>query len=223
MKRDIAFRKIHTLCQRFDDAISVSSEDDRRRVDQHEITIGQAWELERPCLLPLPSKDFDCCTIKPVKLMPYSQVEFDTNRYSIAADKVVKNLVIKAYPFQVKIGHGNETIAELPRCYGPNQDVFDPLHYLPLLEQRPGAFENAKPLRRWRSTWPPVYEQLLERLKAEGDERRGIREFVSILKLHRDFPPDCIEQAVTQALRLGCIHADGVRLCLHQLMNPVAM
>jgi transposase len=194
--------------------------DDRRRVDHHEFTIGQAWELERPYLLSLRKRDFECCVIKPVSLRPYSQVEFDTNRYSIPADRAVQNLVIKAFPFRVKILHGNETLAEHLRCYGHNQDVFDPLHYLSLLEQRPGAFEHAKPLRRWRAVWPPVYEQLLARLKAEGDERRSIREFVSILKLHQDYPAKWIEQAVTQALQLGCIHADGVRLCLHQLMNP---
>jgi len=130
--------------------------DDWRRVDGQAVTIGQAWEVERGHLLPLPVRDFDCCLTKPVSLTPYSQVEFETNRYSVPADHVYQKLVIKAYPFRVKILHGNDVIAEHPRCYGHHQDVFDPLHYLPLLEQRPGAFEYAKPIRRWRQQWPPV-------------------------------------------------------------------
>jgi len=194
--------------------------DDVRQVDRQEVTIGQAWEMEKPFLLPLPGYDFDCCTIKPVSLVPYSLVEFETNRYSIPTDNVFPKLVLKAYPFQVKILHGTQTLAEHPRCYGHKQDIFDPLHYLPLLEQRPGAFEHAKPIRRWRKEWPPVYEQLLARLKADNVSNGAIREFVQILKLRQDYPAECIEQAVTQALQLGCIHADGVRLCLHQLMNP---
>jgi len=194
--------------------------DDLRKVDGHEVTIGQAWQMEKPYLLPLPEWDFDCCTIKPVNLIPYSQVEFDTNRYSVPADTLYRNLVIKAYPFRVKILHGNDTLAEHPRCYGHKQDIFDPLHYLPLLEQRPGAFEHAKPIRRWRKQWPAVYEQLLARLRADERESQAVREFVGILKLHKDYPAELIETAVAQAFQFGCIHADGVKLCLHQLLHP---
>ncbi len=194
--------------------------DDQRQVDGQAVTIGAAWEMEKPFLMGLPEKDFDCCTIKPVSLMPYSQVEFETNRYSVPADILSSKLVLKAYPFRVKILHGNDTLAEHPRSYGRNQEIFDPLHYLPLLEQRPGAFEHAKPIRRWRKQWPAVYEQLLARLKTENRDGNGIREFVHILKLHQKHPTDLVEQAVTQALQFGCTHADGVRLCLHQLLNP---
>jgi transposase len=194
--------------------------DDLRQVDRQEVAIGRAWEMEKPYLLPLPEFDFDCCTIKPVSLIPYSLVEFETNRYSIPADQVSPKLVLKAYPFRVKILHATQTLAEHPRCYGHKQDIFDPLHYLPLLEQRPGAFEHAKPIRRWRKQWPPVYEQLLARLKAEHDSGRAIREFVQILKLRQDHPAERVEQAITQALDFGCSHADAVKLCLYQLTPP---
>jgi len=194
--------------------------DDQRRVAGQALPIGQAWELERPKLRPLPARAFDCCLSKPVSLTPYSQVEFETNRYSVPADQVYAHLVLKAYPFRVQILHGDTTLAEHPRCYGQHQDIFDPLHYLPLVEQRPGAFEHAKPIRQWRQHWPPVYEQLLARLKAEAADRQGIREFVQILKLHRDHPAALIEQAIAQALQFGCVHADGVQLCLHQLLHP---
>lgn len=197
--------------------------DDLRRVEGHEVTIGQAWQMEQPLLLPLPPRDFNCCTIRPVSLTPYSQVEFETNRYSVPTDDVHPKLVIQAYPFRVKILHCNDILAEHPRCYGRHQDIYDPLHYLPLLEQRPGAFEHAKPIRHWRKAWPPMYEQLLAHLRAEeqnGDQRQSIREFVHILKLLCEYPAELVEQAIAQALHFGCAHADGVRLCLHQLLNP---
>jgi len=194
--------------------------DDQRRVDRQKVTIGEAWEMEKPYLLPLPERDFECCVTKPVTLNPYSQVEFQTNRYSVPADRACRNLVIKAYPFRVDVLHLNEVIATHPRCYGREQDVLDPLHYLPLLEQRPGAFDHAKPIRRWRESWPPVYERLLTHLRAQWPDGRGVREFVRILKLHHDHPADLVAQAVGQALEYGCAHADGVQLCLHQLMNP---
>jgi hypothetical protein len=54
----------------------------------------------------------------------------------------------------------------------------DPLHYLVLLEQRPGAFEYAKPLRQWRQNWPVCYHLLLRRLREKWPEGRGVKEFV---------------------------------------------
>lgn len=196
--------------------------DDRRRVDRQKVTIGEAWEMEKPYLLPLPARDYDCCVNRPATLNPYSQVVLDTNRYSVPVDKAYRNLVIKAYPFRVDILHLDKVIASHRRCYGREEDIFDPLHYLPLLEQRPGAFEHAKPIRRWREEWPPVYESLLQRLQEQGLNGQGVREFVRVLKLHRDHPAKLVAQAVEQALAYGCVHADGVELCLHQLSNPEA-
>lgn len=195
--------------------------DDLRKVDGQPVTIGQAWEMEKPYLMPLPERDFECCINKPVTLNPYSQVEFETNTYSVPADKTYRNLVLKAYPLRVEILYGNDTLAKHPRCYEKNQEICDPLHYLPLIEERPGAFENAKPIRRWRKQWPPIYEQLLAGLRAEN-EGNGTREFVRVLKLHQDYPAEVVEQAVSQAMKFGCIHAEGVKLCLHQILNPTA-
>jgi hypothetical protein len=114
----------------------------------------------------------------------------------------------------------DEIIVRHPRCFNKEQDVLDPLHYLPLLEQRPGAFEHAVPLRQWRIAWPAVYEQLLQRLQANKPEGRGVREFLSVLKLHKDYPAKLIEKAVCMALELGAVHLDGVQLCLRQLLEP---
>jgi len=194
--------------------------DDARQVAGQPTPIGVAWEVERPLLLPLPARDFPCCVTRPVCLTPYSQVEFETNRYSVPADRAQPHLVLKAYPFRVDILYLDAVVASHRRCYGKNQDIFNPLHYLPLLEQRPGAFEHAKPLRRWRETWPPIYERLLAKLVAEQSDGRGIREFVRILKLHETYPARLVEQAITQALEYGCLHSDGIALCLRQILHP---
>lgn len=203
-----------------DHLLSACLADDLRRVDRQNVTIGEAWETEKPYLLPLPGKDFECCVSKPVTLNGFCQVEYDTNRYSVPADDAYQNLVLKAYPFWIDILHLNDVIATHARCYGRKQDILDPLHYLPLLERRPGAFDHAKPIRRWRESWPSVYERLLARLQSKWPDGRGVREFIRILKLHRDHPADLIARAVTEALEYGCAHADGVRLCLRQLTSP---
>jgi transposase len=201
--------------------LAACRQDDQRQVARQPVTSGEAWALERPCLRPVPAPDFACCVTVPVSLNPYGMVSYDTNWYSVPADQARPQLLLKAYPFEIEVSDGQTVIARHARCYGHQQDIFDPLHYLPLLEARPGAFEHAKPLRQWRTTWPAVYEQLLATLRARGGPESGIiREFVQILSLHRDHPATLVEQAITQALAHGCPHLDGVRLCLHQVQHP---
>jgi hypothetical protein len=194
--------------------------DDARQVAGQAMTIGNAWQHERDFLRPLPEHDYACCITRSVTLTPYSQVIFETNRYSVPVDQAVRHLTLRAFPFEVEVSKGEQVVACHPRCYGQGQDVFDPLHYLPLLEQRPGAFDYAKPVRRWRATWPPVYEDVLAHLRDQWPEGRGVREFIHILKLHTQHPADLVERALTQALTYGCPHYDRVVLCLNDLLHP---
>ena len=197
--------------------------DGQRQPDGWTRTIAEAFAQEQALLRPLPDHDFDCCVTLTVALNPYSQVTFETNRYSVPVEAVRATLTLKAYPFRIDILDDQQLIARHPRCYGRDQDLFDPHHYLPLLEQRPGAFEHARPLRAWRKTWPPVYEQLLTQLRATWPDGRGVREFIQVLKLHRAHPATLIEQAIQRALALGCSHLDGIRLCLHQLRDDTSL
>jgi hypothetical protein len=107
-------------------------------------------------------------------------------------------------------------ITEHERCFGREQDILNPLHYLTLLEQRPAAFDHALPVRRWRKQWPAVYEQLLQELRQRWPGGKGVREFVAILKLHQIYPPEQMEQAVRQALDWDMAHFNGVQACLEQ-------
>lgn len=191
--------------------------DMQRRIRGQDRPVADLWAQERPLLLPVPPSDFPACVNRPVKVNPYSQVVFETNRYSVPTEHVKRQLVLRAYPFEVEVLAFDRVVARHPRCFGREQDVYDPLHYLGLLAQRPGAFEHAAPLRRWRQEWPPVYEQLLAAMTARWPEGRGVREFLAILKLHRQHAPEALEGAVREALTLGAIHLDGVQLCLRQL------
>jgi transposase len=197
--------------------------DDARRVDRQPVTIGEAWRMEKPYLLGLPTWDFDCCVSKEVSINGYSQVEYETNRYSVPCDKTYdKDVVLKAYPFRIQILHLDKVLASHPRCYDRKRDILDPLHYLSLLEQRPGAFDHAKPVRRWRESWPPIYEDLLDHLRKKWPDSKGVREFIRVLRLHKEYPQDLIAEAVKQALAYGCGHLDGIQLCLRQLTEPAA-
>lgn len=189
----------------------------QRRVRGQLASVADLLADERSQLLPLPGELFPACVRYPVKPNGYSQVDLDTNRYSVPTEHGNDQLVLRAYPFRVEILFGDEVIATHPRCFGHEQDILNPLHYLNLLEQRPGAFEHAKPLRYWRKHWPQDYDRLLEALRTRLPEGRGVKEFIAVLKLHREYPADQIQEAVHTALELGAASLDGVMLCLRQL------
>lgn len=190
-----------------------------RRVRGQLASVAELLADERSQFLPLPKELFPACVNHPVKPNGYSQVDLDTNRYSVPAEHGNDQLVLRAYPFRVEILFANEVIATHPRCLGHEQDILNPLHYLLLLEQRPAAFEHAKPMRYWRKYWPKDYDRLLEALRTRLPDGRGVKEFIAILKLHRKYPADQVEQAVQAALELGAASLDGVLLYLRQLQQ----
>jgi hypothetical protein len=193
--------------------------DDQRRVHGQPLTIGQAWEQERGFLRSLPPFEYDCCAITSARLTPYSQVTYETNRYSVPVKRARRDVIVKAYPFHVELCDQTTVLARHPRCYGRDQDIFDPLHYLPLLEQRPGAFDYAKPLKRWREGWPEPYHRMLRTLRETWPDGRGIQEFVRVLELHKDYSPQIMEAAIEKALSYGCVHFDGVMHCLQEFTS----
>ena len=141
--------------------------DMQRRVRGETRLVAEVWQTEKAALLPLNAVDYPACSSHVVKVNPYSQVVFETNRYSVPTEYTGKQLALRAYPFRVEVLSLAQIVAEHPRCFGREQDVLDPLHYLGLLEQRPGAFEYAIPMRRWRQNWPEEYERLLTALAPE--------------------------------------------------------
>ena len=120
----------------------------------------------------------------------------------------------------VEITDGQRVLAVHPRCYGREQDILNPLHYLPLLEQRPGAWEQAKPIQEWQQRWPEVYDHYLAALRERLPRAQATREFVRILRLHEDYPEATIAQALEQALATHCYSAEGVKHLLRRLTEP---
>jgi transposase len=188
----------------------------QRQIFGQSCTVEEAWEEEKQHLRPCPDYDFACCNVREARLNGYSQITFQTNRYSVPTDQAYPWVTVRAYPFQVEVLYQDQILATHQRSYERNQDIIDPLHYLPLLEQRPGAFDHAQPIRQWREEWDPVYEKLLKHLKKRLPTNRAIKEFVKILRLHHDHDTNDIVQAINQALACGCAHLDSVLLCLHQ-------
>ena len=73
-----------------------------------------------------------------------------------------------------------QAVAEHRRRWGRERVSFDPVHYLALLERKPGALDHARPLDGWEL--PECFAVLRRRLEAERDGE-GTREFIRVLRL----------------------------------------
>ena len=86
--------------------------------------------------------------------------------------------------------------------------MFDPVHYLPLLEQKTAALDQAAPLQGW--DLPEGFGTLCRLLESRMG-RRGKREFVQVLRLLESFSLEDVHSAVRDSLRLGALSFDAVK------------
>ena len=174
----------------------------------HDETIGQRMERDLDALLPLPAVPYDACDKQASRVSSLSLVRYKTNDYSAPVAYGHRDVLVKGYVNQVVISCGAEVIARHPRSYERDDFVFDPLHYLPLLERKTAALDQAAPLQGW--DLPDEYRTLRRLLEARMG-RRGKREFVQVLRLLETFSHQEVHHAVRDALRLGAISFDAVK------------
>ena len=178
------------------------------RLRGHAESIGQRMERDLDALLPLPPVPYDACDRQAGRVSSLSLVRYKTNDYSVPVAYGHRDVLVRGYVDQVVISCGSEIIARHPRSYGRDDFVYDPIHYLPLLEQKAGALDQAAPLQDWDL---PEEFGTLRRLLESRMGRRGKREFVQALRLLETFSMAEVHSAVRDALRLGAISFDAVK------------
>jgi hypothetical protein len=135
-------------------------------------------------------------------------VRYQGNDYSAPVAYGHRAVLVRGYVHQVVISCGEQVIARHPRSYQKGDFVYDPRHYLPLLEHKVGALDQAAPLAGWNL--PPEFDTLRRLLEARLG-KRGKREYVQVLRLMETFPQPEVHQGVRDALRLGTIGFDAVK------------
>ena len=174
----------------------------------HTETIGQRMERDLDALLPLPPVAYDACEKQAGRVSSLSQVRYRTNDYSVPVAYGYRDVLVRGYVDEVVISCGSEVIAKHPRSYERDDFVYDPIHYLPLLERKTGALDQAAPLQGWDL---PGEFSTLRRLLESRMGRRGKREYVQVLRLLETFSQQEVAAATKDAIRLGAISFDAVK------------
>ncbi|MEJ2691203.1 MAG: IS21 family transposase [Deltaproteobacteria bacterium] len=186
------------------------------RIKGREGTVNDLFAAECDQLLPLPQTPFTVIQITTGKVDAYATVIVDKNRYSVPALYSGLKVQIHLAVTWLEIFYNGKKLATHSRLFGNNKWQLNPDHYLELIQQRPMAFQSARPLRHWRKTWPPCLEKLLARFQESQGETAGIKDFISVLMLYRDHSGEAIQAAVELAVAHNLSSSPGVKHLLHQ-------
>ena len=119
-----------------------------------------------------------------------------------------REVLVREDVHEVVIACAAEEIARHPRFYECEDFIFDPLHYLALLERKIGALDQAAPLVGW--TLPEEFATLRRLLEGRLGQP-GKREFVQVLRLLEVFHADDVSAAVREAIGRGVLSFDAVK------------
>jgi transposase len=171
-------------------------------------TIGERLERDLAALRkPLPPP-YDACEKVPATVSSLSLVRYRRNDYSVPTSFGYREVLVRGYVHEVVIACGTEIIARHPRSYEREDFVFDPLHYLALIEQKINALDQAAPLAGWQL---PEEFATLRRLLEARMGKPGKREFVQVLRLMEAFRIDDVTAAVGDAIARGAIGFDAIK------------
>jgi transposase len=178
------------------------------RLRGHTETIGERLERDLAAMRrPLPPP-YDACEKVGTRVSSLSLVRYRRNDYSVPTSFGHREVIVRGYVHEVVIACGAEIIARHPRSYEREDFVFDPLHYLALIEQKINALDQAAPLADWKL---PEEFATLRRLLEARMGKKGKREFVQVLRLMETFRIEDVTDAVGDAIARGAIGFDAIK------------
>lgn len=185
---------------------SLNRQDDKLR--GHTETIGDRMLRDLDALMNLPAVPYDACEKVSTRASSTSLVRYRSNDYSVPVAYAHHEVQVRGYVDSVIISCSAEVIARHKRCYDTDTPIFEPLHYLPLLEQKIGALDQAAPLKNWNL--PDAFATFRRLLEARMG-KKGKREYVQVLRLIENFGIEEVHKALKQALGIGAFGYDAVK------------
>jgi transposase len=177
---------------------------------------------ELPAMLPLPAERFEAHRVEKTSVGPLSLVRFDRNDYSIPTKYAHHPVTAIGTVDEVRLVVGNHLAARHSRSWKKHGTLFNPIHYLALLERKPGAFDFSRPLEEW--ALPSCFDLLRRRLESDMEGSKGTREFIKVLRLLETASLSQLAKAVEQALFIGANSVDAIKLILaYRRQEPIAL
>jgi len=182
------------------------------------LSIADVLEQEQTELMPMPSS-FDGYVENPARVSSTCLVNVKVNHYSVPCEWVGQIVSIRLYPERINVVANEKLIASHARCFARGKTRYNWLHYIPLLERKPGALRNGAP-------FADMPEPLLQLQRALLRREGGDRVMAQVLAVVPTFGLEAVLVAAELVLESGLPSAEHVlnvlaRLKAQALPEPV--
>jgi hypothetical protein len=109
-------------------------------------------------------------------------VRFDGNHYSVPCEYAGKNVTVRIFAERVVLAIDGRKVAKHERSFGKGRYILDPMHYLPLLDRKPGALRNGRPFLDWEL--PVSIRMIWESLRRYPDWDRQMSSILSAIPIY---------------------------------------
>lgn len=136
----------------------------------------------------------------------YGLINYATNMYSVDCNYVDKIVEVRIYAKKIVVLFEGKVIGEHERCFERYKRIYDPWHYVPALEQKPGALRNGAPFKQLKL--PQSFVNMREAFNAHKD---GDKQFIQVLLQVLKHGLDKVDEACGYALKHGISNADIIK------------
>ena len=174
--------------------------------------VAVMYEEERGNLSPLPVKPFDAYGASEALVGTDLTFRHNGVKYSLPYEFAGKTITVRSRVYDVEAWHKGALVYRHERAFGKGENQYIPEHYLPLLEKKARALENAAPLKY--GVVPPELDAFRKKCMAKNK----YEQLAQILLLGQSTDAALLLQAVDYANRTALPTIDKVRLylSLHQ-------
>jgi transposase len=183
---------------------------DRPWPEDGQLTVGAAFQTERPSLMAMPDNPYPLEERLEVQSGKTPYVRFDLNDYSIPHTHVRRSLTVLASANRVRILDGAAVLADHARSYDKGAQVENAEHVAALKAHKRGARQHSGVDRLSQAV--PACAELLSRAATAGHHLASITRTLSEYLDHHGAA--AMQEAVLEALRRDVPHPNAVRHAL---------
>jgi transposase len=198
--------------------------DDGRVITGRLITIGAAFTLEAPSLMPLPNEAFDAARLLDARVDNRARVSVRQNFYSVPARYAGRRLPVRLGARTVDIYDGSKQVAAHERAVGRFVEVLVLDHYLEVLKVKPGGLPGATALAqaKTRGAFTASHQQYWDAARRARGDTAGTRALIEILLAHRTMTAAALTAAMDRAVASGCLDPQVVLIDARRDSGQVA-
>ena len=188
----------------------------RPHPEEKDRRIAEVFAQEQASLLPI-AAPFAGFTERECRVTRTSLISYDRNQYSVESAMAGQTVTIRAGADRIVVIKNSNVVGEHIRQFGRDKTIYDPWHYVGLLERKPGGLRNGAPFKDW--ALPAALSQVQNRLLAAPG---GDREFVAILCAARSHGLELVEAMCAKALQEKTIRAEVILNLIARELDPPA-